>query len=91
MTPDEILGESGLLFFLMKQVKHPITLLNGRIYLPLSTRHSVIQHQHNEALRTNSELITKMIRSHHSILSDIELIDDDMGIYDDLDPPESNL
>jgi hypothetical protein len=50
---------------------------------------SVIQHQHIEALTTNSELITKLLGTNHSTLPDIVPIDYDMGIYDDNDPLES--
>jgi hypothetical protein len=52
---------------------------------------SVIRHQHNDTLRTNSELITKPLGNNNSILTDIGPIDDDMGIYDDLDTLDSNL
>ena len=52
---------------------------------------SVIRHQHNDTLRTNSELITKPLGNNNSILTDIGPTDDDMVIYDDLDTLESNL
>ena len=49
---------------------------------------SIIQHQHIEALKLNSEMITKLLGANRSILPDIVPIDDDMGIYDDNDPLE---
>ena len=44
---------------------------------------SVIQHQHIEALKTNSILITKLLGPNHSALPDTVPIDYGMGNYDD--------
>ena len=51
---------------------------------------SIIQHQHIEALKLNSEMITKLLGANRSILPEIVPIDYDMGIYDDNDPLESD-
>ena len=52
---------------------------------------SVIQRQHIDALKTNSDEIMKLYGRNHSILPDIVPIDTQMGIYNDLDLLETDL
>jgi hypothetical protein len=52
---------------------------------------SVIQRQHIDALKTNSDEIMKLYGGNHSILPDTVPIDTQMGIYNDLDQLETDL
>jgi hypothetical protein len=52
---------------------------------------SVIQHQHIDALKINSDEIMKLYGRNHSILLDTVPIDTQMGIYNDLDQLETDL
>jgi hypothetical protein len=52
---------------------------------------SVIQRQHIDALKTNSDEIMKLYGRNHSILPDTVPIDTHMGIYSDLDQLETDL
>jgi hypothetical protein len=52
---------------------------------------SVIQRQHIDVLKTNSDEIMKLYGRNHSILPDTVPIDTQMGIYNDLDQLETDL
>jgi len=52
---------------------------------------SVIQCQHIDALKSNSDEIMNLFGGNHSILPDTIPIDTEMGIYNDLDQLEKDL
>jgi hypothetical protein len=52
---------------------------------------AVIQRQHIDALKLNSDEIMNLFGGNHSILPDTVPIDTEMGIYDDLDQLEKDL
>ena len=100
MTPDEISrisshsGRVWAVVLLDEAGKSPDFIKSRLRYMGDSYRFylrdtSVIQHQHIEALKTNSDLITKLLGPNHSILPDTVPIDYDMGIYNDNDLLES--
>ena len=100
MTPDKISrisshsGRVWAVVLLDEAGKSPDFIKSRLRYMGDSYRFylrdtSVIQHQHIEALKTNSDLITKLLGPNHSILPDTVPIDYDMGIYNDNDLLES--
>ena len=101
MTPDKISrisshsGRVWAVVLLDEAGKSPDFIKSRLRYMGDSYRFylrdtSVIQHQHIEALKTNSILITKLLGPNHSALPDTVPIDYDMGNYDDNDLLESD-
>jgi len=101
MTPDEISkisshsGRVWAVVLLDEAGKSPDFIKSRLCYMGDSYRFylldtSVIQHQHIEALKMNSILITKLLGPNHSALPDTVPIDYDMGNYDDNDLLESD-
>ncbi len=102
MIPDEILqlsSHSGRVWSIVnldEADKSPDFIKSQLLYMGDSYHFylrdtSVIEHQHIKALKTNSELITKLLESIHSTLPNIVPINGNMGIYDDNDPLESGF
>jgi hypothetical protein len=100
MTPDEISrisshsGRAWAVVLLNEAGKPPDFIKSRLCYIgdsyPFYLQDiSVIQHQHIEALKTNSELITKLLGTNCSTLPDTIPIDYDMGTYDDDNPLKS--
>jgi len=101
MTPDKISrisshsGRVWAIVLLDEAGKSPDFIKSRLRYMGDSYRFylrdtSVIQHQHIEALKTNSILITKLLGPNHSALPDTVSIDYDMQNNNDNDLLESD-